>query len=298
MIDWTNLKRRLLLIPILLFLACGGGGEGGSGNEQGSSGDSIGTPNNPVVLSLGSSNAGSLDEYGVETNSMHYKFTTGVFSGFYMIGLTSTTSDLSWDLYSNSDFINGFLNYCDNQMVAADEMCSITLNSDTSYYLVVENWDYVKSTYVLTIATLDPSTGCQVGSTTCFDFESGSVSPNLVMSGDAVWIIDTTNSSTGTKSFTSGVIIDSQTSCFEHTPVVNTSIVSFSVKTDTENIWDKLKLYIDNVARNESWSGNNDWQKAVFSVTAGIHTYKWCYEKDNTTSSGADTVWIDDIELN
>jgi len=44
-----------------------------------------------------------------------------------------------------------------------------------------------------------------------------------------------------------------------------------------------------------SWDGNVSWGKVSYPVTAGLHTFKWAYEKDYSTSSGSDQAGIDYI---
>ncbi len=60
------------------------------------------------------------------------------------------------------------------------------------------------------------------------------------------------------------------------------------------NYFDYLKFYIDGLKQDE-WSGEQDWTKVSFPVTAGIRTFEWTYSKDGSMSEGEDTAWIDDI---
>jgi len=73
--------------------------------------------------------------------------------------------------------------------------------------------------------------------------------------------------------------------------------VSFSIKTSTEADYDELIFYIDGVEQ-ARYSGENDWVDTVaISIDAGVHSFKWVYQKDGGTSVGDDTVWLDDIQL-
>ena len=45
------------------------------------------------------------------------------------------------------------------------------------------------------------------------------------------------------------------------------------------------------------WSGELDWQTAVFPLSAGQHTLRWTYAKDSIVSVGQDTAWIDNVSL-
>jgi len=70
--------------------------------------------------------------------------------------------------------------------------------------------------------------------------------------------------------------------------------VQFWYRTSSES-YDKLYFYIDGDEK-DAWGGSNGWTLSpTYQVTAGSHTYKWEYERDWTTSSGSDAVWVDDI---
>ena len=45
------------------------------------------------------------------------------------------------------------------------------------------------------------------------------------------------------------------------------------------------------------WSGVEDWSKESFAVTAGIHVFKWAYEKDALVSENDDCAWLDEVKL-
>ena len=72
--------------------------------------------------------------------------------------------------------------------------------------------------------------------------------------------------------------------------------ISFYYKVSSEANWDKLHFYIDNQEKGV-WSGNIGWTKAIYPVTAGSHSYRWTYTKDQSQSSGSDCAWIDYISL-
>ena len=72
--------------------------------------------------------------------------------------------------------------------------------------------------------------------------------------------------------------------------------LSFYKKVSSENNWDWLRFYIDNVQRGE-WSGDAAWSQETYAVTTGTHTFKWSYQKDGSVSSGSDCAWVDDIQF-
>ncbi len=287
-------KHIFIILVLLLSLSCGGGG-GGDNTQQTPPtpppDTNTGTESNPSVVTIGTPVTSSIN--GVSSN--YYSFTTGSSSGSYGIALTGVQADLGWYLYAASDYSSFFVAACDKQFTAVNEICSATLEANKKYYLQVSSWDNKQSTFTVTITFLNPAAGC--GSVACVNFEYGSLPSSFISSGNAFWTIDNANAATGTYSIRSGAITDNQTSCFEYAPSGNTEIVLFSLKTDSEQWVDQLKLYIDGVIQSSTWSGNTPWTRVIFGTSPGTHTYKWCYTKDGSISSGADRVWVDDLEF-
>lgn len=73
-------------------------------------------------------------------------------------------------------------------------------------------------------------------------------------------------------------------------------IISFYVKVSSEEGYDKLHFYINEQAI-EEWSGELDWTKKEYEVSAGVNHLLWVYSKDFMASSGADKAYIDYIVL-
>jgi hypothetical protein len=113
------------------------------------------------------------------------------------------------------------------------------------------------------------------------------------------WAIESNPSNVyqGSYSLRSGTISDNQKSILNLTmsSMVDDSI-SFYIKVSTESGYDFARFYIDNTVLYEK-SGIISWQKQIFPISAGQHVFKWEYEKDNSSSSGSDAVWIDNIKL-
>ena len=138
-----------------------------------------------------------------------------------------------------------------------------------------------------------------------FDFEVGLIVESFE-SGDfndfpwefdgyADWVIDQNNASDGEKSARSGVIDDQQSSEMKITlNVLNDGHISFYRKVSSEHNYDYLKFYIDDQMKAE-WSGESSWQEFSYSVSAGLHTFRWVYKKDYAISSGMDCAWVDHI---
>lgn len=70
--------------------------------------------------------------------------------------------------------------------------------------------------------------------------------------------------------------------------------LSFYRKVSSEEEYDLLKFYMDNVKIDE-WSGELDWGYVEYDVTVGTHEFRWEYVKDISSSEGEDRAYIDYI---
>ena len=129
-------------------------------------------------------------------------------------------------------------------------------------------------------------------------FETGDFNAfNWTTLGGALWQIDNSTSNTGTYSARSGTITHANLSVMQIDMDVTTDgLISFFKKTSTEANKDKFTFYIDSHVMGE-WSGEVDWSRESFPVTAGHHIFKWFYMKDSNGSYGDDCCWIDDIQF-
>lgn len=115
--------------------------------------------------------------------------------------------------------------------------------------------------------------------------------------GGAYWYIDNSTSNTGTYSARSGVISHANLTTLQVSiNVLEDGEISFYKKICTEANMDKLIFYIDNTAMGE-WSGEVNWSREAFPVTAGKHKFKWIYMKNGSGSYGDDCCWIDDVQF-
>lgn len=126
------------------------------------------------------------------------------------------------------------------------------------------------------------------------DFETGDFSLyDWVSSGDADWYITTDEVYEGTYSTRSGAIGHWDETILEVTAnVLAAGDLSFFRKVSSENTYDFLRFYIDDVEKG-AWSGEEDWAEVSYPVSLGEHTFKWVYEKDGNTIGGTDCAWID-----
>ncbi|MDA3812758.1 MAG: M14 family zinc carboxypeptidase [Candidatus Cloacimonetes bacterium] len=112
--------------------------------------------------------------------------------------------------------------------------------------------------------------------------------------GNANWIT-TTGAYEGIYCAKSGPINHNQsTSLLLTAEVIADGDISFFRKVSSESNYDYLRFYID-TTQMSSWSGISGWVEETYAVSAGTHTFKWEYTKDQGTVSGSDCGWIDYI---
>lgn len=71
--------------------------------------------------------------------------------------------------------------------------------------------------------------------------------------------------------------------------------VSFWYRVSSEMNYDKFYFYLDGVEKLGGISGNVGWYQVTFPLTAGAHTMRWTYVKDEAVKWFDDCVSIDDI---
>lgn len=72
---------------------------------------------------------------------------------------------------------------------------------------------------------------------------------------------------------------------------------SFFYRISSESWEDYGIFYIDN-NQYDYWSGiSNNWNERNYSITAGTHTFKWTYSKNNSGDSGDDCFYIDNVRF-
>ena len=135
------------------------------------------------------------------------------------------------------------------------------------------------------------------------DFETGDFSKvDWQFEGGADWIISN-NAYEGTYSARSGKIADNAddktSSMFITVELVEEEKISFYHKRSCD-YYAKLEFYVDGEKVSE-WRGNNstptEWEKFSYSLTKGIHTLKWTYNKKKADPKADDCVFLDNIIL-
>ncbi|HHI02711.1 MAG TPA: hypothetical protein ENL22_04245 [candidate division Zixibacteria bacterium] len=113
--------------------------------------------------------------------------------------------------------------------------------------------------------------------------------------GDQQWTVVPSSRYEGSYMAGSGAVNDNQNSSLQiEISIVNDDIISFYYRVSSETGGDYLSFYIDDEIVG-AYSGEIDWTRAVFEVTAGLHTFLWVYEKDGSSYSGDDAAWLDYI---
>lgn len=123
-------------------------------------------------------------------------------------------------------------------------------------------------------------------------------------SGKAAWSATSSTVYEGKKSLVSGKIRDGATSSLSYTSNFLSGTVSFYIKVSSEAGFDLARFYIDGVAQvidvrggTKLLSGDIDWTFVSFPLSAGKHTLKWTYVKDDSFGDLKDSVWVDGLLL-
>ena len=130
------------------------------------------------------------------------------------------------------------------------------------------------------------------------DFETGGLTKfPWVTGGNATWAVQSSTVHSGAYTVQSGAITDGGASFLEVTlNVTSPGYIYFWYKVSSEYFVDKMEFRVDGSLKKwDGYSGEINWTLTKFSVTTGVHTFRWEYLKDNDISEGSDAVWLDDI---
>jgi len=132
---------------------------------------------------------------------------------------------------------------------------------------------------------------------TC-DFEEGGFGRlNWEFSGDAEWIVEPNGAGdNATTVIRSGNITDTQTTVLSLNANFMAGLAEFSVRVDSEELWDKFEFIVDGRSVN-TWSGYSDWEVFSYELSKGEHLLQWKYSKDFANHGGEDAVWLDNFRL-
>ena len=130
------------------------------------------------------------------------------------------------------------------------------------------------------------------------DFETGDFSQFAWQTaGSGAWAATTSGVFEGIYSCEASNVSHSNEATMSVTMnVLQDDSITFFRKVSSESGYDFLKFYIDNQEVG-SWSGVKGWSKESYPVSAGVHTFKWAYEKDYGFDANADKAWVDFISF-
>ncbi len=170
----------------------------------------------------------------------------------------------------------------------------ITVNSGAAIGSAAQLHNMATSKYRVTNKVFNAKIGLIVE-----DWESGNFTkfPWQFTNTAKPWTIDPVIKYEGNYSARSGVITDNEsTGIFVEYDASMDDSISFFRRISSQPIRDVLKFYIDNAIVG-LWSNFADttFKRYAYPVMAGHHTFKWVYEKNNTTSMGLDASWVDFI---
>jgi hypothetical protein len=128
------------------------------------------------------------------------------------------------------------------------------------------------------------------------DFESGNfLTHPWQHAGNVNWSVTDAISYEQKYSARSGNISHNQVSqLLVNYKVIANDSISFYLKVSSEQDYDFLMFYINDVKQGQ-WSGEVDWTRMSFPVSAGENSFKWVYSKDMSATSGQDAAWLDYI---
>ncbi len=267
----------------------GGDSGGDSGDDGGgsSSGDDHGNSSSDATyMSSSDSESGNLETGGDEDWFYVYLSSSGDLS-VYSTGSTDVKAYL-YDSYQAQQAYDddgaGYPNFSIEETLSAGY-----------YYIKVQGVgsSTTGSYTIYTSFTADTSSSSDSGS---WDMETYPSDLYNTSDSDANWFRTTNDSYAGSYSLQSGDIDDNQKSCFYTSGYY--SSYSFYYKASTESCCDKLKLYIDDSVVTSNGYANSYWSYASGSTSYGYRTFKWCFEKDGSITTGDDAIWIDNITLN
>jgi formylglycine-generating enzyme required for sulfatase activity len=125
------------------------------------------------------------------------------------------------------------------------------------------------------------------------DFETGDFSLFDWQHQNTPWQI-AGDSYTGGNCVQSGDIKDNENSTLSLNRYCARGTIQFAIKVSSEEQYDKLVFRIDDQDI-DVWDGLIDWTEVHYPVSAGLHTFSWCYEKNEAESTNEDAAWIDDV---
>lgn len=233
---------------------------------------------NATMVVVGIDEYGAIQEYEFLTDETGF-YEGEVLAGLYAVGiLTEGYETAATVIYVAYDQLTGVEDIITHEFYYP--LGQITATEEESDVLVEWSWDPAEM---------------------IVDFETGDFSQaEFTLPAQYPWAITTTNPYEGTycmKSTCEGVA--SGVSSIEATVDVpfEEAKMGFYVRVSSETNYDKFHFYIDGVEKGSALSGELPYAYKEFSVTGGVHTYKWEYTKDSSVNSNDDCIYVDNITM-
>ncbi|GAA5128849.1 M6 family metalloprotease domain-containing protein [Luteolibacter yonseiensis] len=122
--------------------------------------------------------------------------------------------------------------------------------------------------------------------------------PSGVQAG---WSVTKSEVYEGARCLATNKMGDGKTAGIAYRSHFKAGVVSFYIKVSSELGYDYARFYIDGeeqlINDERGISGNGKWIYVSYPVTAGTHTFKWTYQKDETYGDMQDTVWLDGVTM-
>lgn len=123
-------------------------------------------------------------------------------------------------------------------------------------------------------------------------------------SASSVWKITKSAVYEGTRSLVSGKVGDGKISAVAYRSNFKAGNLSFYMMVSSEKSFDFARFYIDGVRQvfkaagsEAGLSGKTGWIPVSLPISAGDHTFKWTFEKDDSYAGLKDAAWLDGVSL-
>ena len=119
---------------------------------------------------------------------------------------------------------------------------------------------------------------------------------------ELLWVVTSQTSVVGRTSLRSGDIDGNQSHCLVLGITLPAgSMISVAGRTSSQGGFDQLQIFADPL-RLDTLSAaatqvERDWRQESYFLPTAISTLSWCYTKDDSTNSGQDAVWIDNLSF-
>ena len=120
----------------------------------------------------------------------------------------------------------------------------------------------------------------------------------------SAWKITKSTAYEGTSSLVSGKAGDGTTTAVAYRSNFKAGTLSFYMKVSSEQGFDFARFYLDGVRQvftaagsAPGLTGNSDWIPVSIPITAGNHTFRWTFEKDDSYAGLQDAAWLDGVTL-